>query len=98
MHTRKCGRTNVFWKLQNPQALNQYAFTLQTGLRAGELIGLRWSDIDLDNKIIHVKRTMRYDSRSKTWLTGGPKTANSILEVPLNPRSSLYINEAERTK
>ena len=63
-----------------------------------ELIGLRWSDIDLDNKIIHVKRTMRYDSRSKTWLTGGPKTANSILEVPLNPRSSLYINEAERTK
>ena len=79
---------------KSSSAYNQYAFTLQTGLRAG----LRWSDIDLDNKIIHVKRTMRYDSRSKTWLTGGPKTANSILEVPLNPRSSLYINEAERTK
>ena len=38
---------------------------------------------------------MRYDSRSKTWLTENYKTATSILEVPLNPRSSLYINEAE---
>ncbi len=51
---------------KSSSAYNQYAFTLQTGLRAGEWIGLRWSDIDLDNKIIHVKkRTMRYDSRSK---------------------------------
>ena len=41
MHTRKCGRTNVFWKLQNPQALITNMLYSQTGLRAGELIGLR---------------------------------------------------------
>lgn len=63
------------------------------------MIGLRWSDIDLDNKIIHVKRTMRYDSRSKTWLTGGPKTANSILEVPLTQEAvSILMKQKEQNK
>ena len=28
----------------------QYRFLLQTGLRTGEMVGLRWSDIDLDNR------------------------------------------------
>lgn len=26
---------------------NQYRFILQTGLRTGELVGLRWSDVNL---------------------------------------------------
>lgn len=39
---------------------NQYALILQTGLRTGELIGLRWSDVDFKNNVIHVRRTMEY--------------------------------------
>ena len=33
---------------------------LYTGIRRGELIGLKWSDIDLDNKIIYIRRTVQY--------------------------------------
>ena len=42
---------------------------------------------------------MRYDSRSKTWLTGGPKTANSILEVPLTQEAvSILMKQKEQNK
>lgn len=44
---------------------NQYAFVLQTGLSAGELIGLRWSDVDLKNRVIHIRRTMEYRLKQK---------------------------------
>lgn len=33
---------------------NQFAFILQTGLRTGELIGLKWSDIDWEKRVIHI--------------------------------------------
>lgn len=80
-------------------AYNQYAFALQTGLRAGELIGLKWSDVDLKNKIIHIERTMRYDSRSRTWLIGEPKTTNSFRDVPLTQEAvSILMDQKEKNK
>ena len=33
---------------------------LYTGMRRGELIGLEWGDIDFQNGLIHVKRTVQY--------------------------------------
>ena len=33
-----------------------YYIDLATGLRRGELLGLKWSDIDLDKGILHVRR------------------------------------------
>ncbi len=41
---------------RNSSNYNQFAFILQTGLRTGEMIGLKWSDIDLENKVIHIER------------------------------------------
>ena len=37
---------------------NQFAFVLQTGLRTGEMIGLKWSDIDFEKKVVHIQRSM----------------------------------------
>jgi len=34
-----------------------YALAAYAGLRLGEVCGLKWSDIDLENRIIHVKRS-----------------------------------------
>ena len=31
-------------------------FMLLTGVRAGELNGLRWSDIDFDKQVVHIRR------------------------------------------
>jgi integrase len=36
-----------------------YVLAVTAGLRIGELLGLRWEDIDLDSEALHVRRTSR---------------------------------------
>ena len=52
-----------------------------TGLRLGEVCGLRWSDVDLEKGILHVRR-------NRLRATGfvyekAPKTKTSIRDVPI---------------
>jgi integrase len=37
-----------------------YAIGSLAGLRTGEIIGLRWDDIDLDRRVLHVRRQVRH--------------------------------------
>ena len=62
---------------------NQYTFTMQTGLRVGELVGLRWEDVDFKNRTIKVQRTMKYVYASKEWRIGPPKSAAGNRTIPL---------------
>ena len=43
---------------------NLFILALETGLRVGELSALQWEDIDLKNKVIHVRHTLCYFSRN----------------------------------
>ena len=61
----------------------QYLFVLNTGVRAGEMIGLKWEDIDFDRKIISIKRTMEYRYTTGEWYIGPPKTKNAFREIPM---------------
>ena len=53
---------------------NQFAFVLQTGLRTGEMIGLKWSDIDFEKKVAHIQRSMEYRHSVGEWRIGKPKS------------------------
>lgn len=55
---------------------------LLTGLRLGEICGLRWSDIDLDKGVLHVNRN-RLVSREKGVYEKEPKTKTSKRTVPM---------------
>lgn len=33
-----------------------FVLVIARGLRRGELMGLRWSDVDLDNRVLHVRQ------------------------------------------
>lgn len=39
---------------------NTFSLALETGMRIGELLGLKWSDIDFENQTIYVNRTLVY--------------------------------------
>ena len=60
------------------------------GLRLGEICALKWEDIDLQNRILHINRTVQRldcvntESTNKTILfEGSPKTIHSIREIPV---------------
>ena len=64
-----------------------------TGLRIGELLALKWTDIDLAEGIITVSRTC-YDGKDAygrtVRLTGKPKTRSSLRTIPL-PRQIIPL-------
>ena len=55
---------------------------LLTGLRIAEVCGLRWSDIDFEKKVIHVKRNRLYTKEFGIY-EKAPKTATSLRDVPM---------------
>lgn len=50
-----------------------------TGMRQGEILGLKWSDVDFNNKQIHVKRTFNHSRFFE------PKTKQSVRKIDLAP-------------
>ncbi len=56
---------------------NYYAIAFFTGLRSGEIIALKWSDIDFLKREIYVTRTRRKGIETT------PKTESSVRIVPI---------------
>lgn len=67
---------------------NLFNVAVNTGLRPGELFALQFSDIDLDNGLIDVSKTLVYqkylDDECKTFHVEPPKTKQSYRKVPIN--------------
>lgn len=45
-----------------------------TGCRLGELCGLRWSDVDRDHRLLHVRRSIKVEATGNKVLVGPTKT------------------------
>lgn len=62
---------------------------LSTGLRLGEVCALKWSDIDLQERVLYVNRTVQrieadgYDTKT-ILMEGEPKSIFSKREIPLS--------------
>lgn len=61
---------------------------LSTGLRLGEICSLKWSDIDLEGRLLYVNRTVQRiaveaDSAKTMLLEDAPKSMFSKREIPL---------------
>ena len=54
---------------------------LMTGLRRGEICGLKWNDIDEKNRILHVRKTIRY--AKKQLIVGETKTNEGNRKIVL---------------
>ena len=63
---------------------------LSSGMRIGEICALTWEDIDTDNGVISVNRTIQRiyvveeGTRKTELILDTPKTKNSIREIPMN--------------
>jgi integrase len=59
---------------------------LMQGLRLGETLGVRWEDLDLDPRRLHMRRTVQR-LRGQRIVSGTPKTARSRRALDLVPRT-----------
>lgn len=59
-----------------------WRLALLTGMRRGELLGLRWQDIDLDSGTLAVRRTLSRGIGG-TWELGTPKSAAGRRSIAL---------------
>lgn len=60
-----------------------YVAAVFTGLRLGELLGLRWRDLDLDGRQLTVRHTLTRDAGA--WILRQPKTPHSRRTIRLAP-------------
>lgn len=78
---------------------NQYRFILQTGLRTGELIGLKWEDIDFTKKTVKIQRSMEYRHSVGEWRSGEPKSKSGYRTIPLTDEAiRILIAQKEKNK
>ena len=73
--------------LKNDKMGNMYLFALFTGLRRGEILALRWSDIDWEQRILRVERAL---SRVKDYSSTKKKT-KLVIEEPKTLKSKRII-------
>ena len=56
-----------------------YKFLLATGCRINEALALSWSDIDLDNAVVHITKTLNYKQE-----TNSPKSKTSLRNIDID--------------
>ena len=76
---------------ESAYGINAYAVALllETGVRVGELLGLRYKDVDLKNNTIYIKHTLNQTDNG--FELTQPKTQQSIRLLPLTDKASYIL-------
>lgn len=77
----------------NDRLHSLYVLAVYLGLRRGELLGLRWSDVDLDEEFLQLRHTLQRVEGELRFQP--PKTRHSRRTIPL-PRPCLEALRAHR--
>lgn len=62
---------------------------VMTGMRQGEIFGLKWSDIDFDRNTIHIRRSLRKDTAELKKV----KTESSVRVISISPLTAAFLQE-----
>lgn len=92
------GETELFFSYaKDTFYYNLYVVAIDTGMRIGELMGLQWSDVDFEKKVVHVRRSLCYFRKDGKYVFEwhDTKTHNSKRTIPLTTRA---MGSSEKTK
>lgn len=68
-----------------------------TGMRAGELRGLKWSDYDEAHRVFHIRRTASVDQEGKLCMNT-PKSKSGIRDIPVNDQIAEIIESRRQQR
>jgi integrase len=68
----------------NPDWHCLWAVLIETGMRRGELLALRWGDVDFTHGTLRVERTLTKAGKGKGYTIGPTKTARGVRNVALS--------------
>ena len=63
-----------------------------TGMRKGESLALKWSDIDFETNTISITRNVTTGLNNRPYISNG-KTANSVRRIPVDSETMNYLKE-----
>ena len=63
-----------------------------TGMRKGESLALKWSDIDFETNTISITRNVTTGLNNRPHISNG-KTANSVRRIPVDSETMNYLKE-----
>jgi integrase len=72
------------------------ALLLLTGMRRGEVLGLRWDDIDFAKKTIYVRRNVTYPTNQPNITS--TKTENGVRQIPLDDNLAILLDRPEHPR
>ena len=72
----------------------QLLIELYTGMRMGEINALKKDDIDFENNVIHVRRTISRGIDYSLYINDKPKTNAGIRDIQMNQFSRKYLKFA----
>ena len=75
-----------------------YLFILNTGLRYGEITGLKWQDIDWKNRMIDISRQSSYLGDCKDFQDGPPKSKAGYRKIPLTQEAYDILKEQQKRR
>lgn len=61
------------------------------------MIGLKWSDIDFEKKVVHIQRSMEYRHPVGEWRISEPKSKSGYSDVPLT-EEAIQLLKAQKEK
>lgn len=76
----------------NPKIYTFYVTTALLGLRRGETLALKWKDIDFDNKVAHICRTVTVDDHGRKKV-GPTKTNDKYRRINGLPMSDRLVTD-----
>lgn len=69
--------------LEDEQYKNIFLVALHSGMRIGEILALTPKDIDFDNNLIHITKTLTKDRNGKVKIGETTKTYESTRDIPI---------------
>ena len=78
-----------------PGVKEAFSIARYTGMRLGEVCGLGWEDVDLEKRVIRVRRSVRYNSLTRRYEADLPKSGRERV-IPVGEKLAEVLSGIER--